>query len=349
MEQIGELDGRELRMYGGGFDFYADTVQAERETAEQEVRNLRQQVRREQRQMQQARERAERRSNSAGRHLADAGLPRIVAGNRKRAAQVAAGKSGDIHAARVGRARARLGEAAQGLREDAPLDLPLPATGVPAGRLVFAGRNLRVQHGGRDLFAAHGVDLTIRGPERIAIQGANGAGKTTVLRLIAGELAPRAGTLRHGPGRVAYLSQRLDLLDADRTVADSLAAHAPAMPASERANLLARLDFRGARMQLPVRALSGGERLRAVLACVLHAEPAPQLLLLDEPTNNLDLATVGHLEQALRAYRGALVVASHDHAFLQAIGLTRELALVEGRLVERTHDQDAPAYVPAVP
>jgi ATPase subunit of ABC transporter with duplicated ATPase domains len=75
--------------------------------------------------------------------------------------------------------------------------------------------------------------------------------------------------------------------------------------------------------------------LRAVLACVLHAEPAPQLLLLDEPTNNLDLAGIGQLEQALLAYRGALVVVSHDEAFLQAIGLTRRLELVDGRLSEQ--------------
>ena len=335
MEQIGELDRCQLRVYGGGFGFYSETARAEREAAEQEVRNLRQEVRREKRQMQQARERAERRSSHAGRHLADAGLPRIVAGNRKRAAQLTAGRSDNIHAARVDQAQARLGETASCLREDATLDVPLPATSVPAGKLVFAGRNLRVQRDGRQLFEERGLDLWIRGPERIAIQGANGVGKTTLLRMIAGDLAPHAGSLRRGPGRVAYLSQRLDLLDPDQTVADSLAAHAPGMPATERANLLARLDFRGARMQLPIRALSGGERLRAVIVCVLHAQPAPQLLLLDEPTNNLDLATVGHLEQALLAYRGALVVASHDDAFLQRIALTRRLELADGRLVER--------------
>jgi ATPase subunit of ABC transporter with duplicated ATPase domains len=93
-------------------------------------------------------------------------------------------------------------------------------------------------------------------------------------------------------------------------------------------------------MHLPAQALSGGERLRAVLACVLHATPAPQLLLLDEPTNNLDLATVALLEQALRAYEGALVVVSHDPAFLSRIRITRWLDLVDGQLLEDIQPHD---------
>jgi ATPase subunit of ABC transporter with duplicated ATPase domains len=98
--------------------------------------------------------------------------------------------------------------------------------------------------------------------------------------------------------------------------------------------LLARFLFRGSRIHLPVGVLSGGERLRATLACVLCAEPAPQLLLLDEPTNNLDLVSVGQLESALSAYEGAFVVVSHDERFLAEIKVDRWLRLSGGRLLE---------------
>ena len=97
-------------------------------------------------------------------------------------------------------------------------------------------------------------------------------------------------------------------------------------------NLLARFLFRGSRVHLPVGVLSGGERLRATLACVLFAEPAPQLLLLDEPTNNLDLVSVGQLESALTAFCGAFVVVSHDERFLDAIGIDRRLRLEGGEV-----------------
>jgi ATPase subunit of ABC transporter with duplicated ATPase domains len=193
---------------------------------------------------------------------------------------------------------------------------------------------MRIRLGYRDVFAAGGVDLTVRGPERIALTGPNGAGKTTLMRLITGELTPDEGRIKRNDGRIAYLSQRLELLDPDRTVAENFAAFAPGRPEAERMNLLARFLFRGARAHLPVGVLSGGELLRATLACVLCAEPAPQLLLLDEPTNNLDLAGVGQLESALNSYQGAFMVVSHDERFLAEIGVKRRLRLADGALRE---------------
>ncbi|WP_327092999.1 ATP-binding cassette domain-containing protein [Nonomuraea sp. NBC_01738] len=348
MDRIAELDRGEVRFFGGGFTAYEEAVRTEQEAAERGVRSAEQELKREKREMQQARERAERRAGNAARNLKSAGLPRIFAGNMKRGAQESAGKAGQTHAARVSDARARLDEAERSVRDDQRIVLDLPGTRVPAGRTLFHGEQLTA----RDLFAAPGLDLTIRGPERVALTGPNGAGKSTLLRLISGDLTPGdgagnggsngasnggshvGGTVRRAEGRVAYLSQRLDLLDLDRTVAENLAAAAPAMPASDRMNLLARFLFRGARAHLPVGVLSGGERLRATLACVLCAEPAPQLLLLDEPTNNLDLVSVSQLESALGSYEGAFVVVSHDERFLEEIKVERRLELSGGRLIE---------------
>jgi ATPase subunit of ABC transporter with duplicated ATPase domains len=334
MDRIAELDRGEVRFHGGNFTEYSDAVRAAREVAEKNVRNAEQEVKREKREMQQARERAARRASNAARNLKNAGLPKIFAGTMKRGAQESAGKANETHAARVSEAKAKLDEAGRAVRDEQKIALELPGTNVPAGRTVFAGERLQVRFGERALFAGQGADLAIRGPERIALTGPNGVGKSTLLRLITGELKPDGGELKRAEGRVAYLSQRLDLLDLDRTVAENLAAFAPAMPAAQRMNLLARFLFRGSRVHLPVGVLSGGERLRATLACVLCAEPAPQLLLLDEPTNNLDLVSVGQLESALSAYEGAFVVVSHDERFLAEIKVDRWLRLSEGRLAE---------------
>ncbi|MFD8150760.1 ABC-F family ATP-binding cassette domain-containing protein [Streptomyces sp. NPDC059720] len=334
MGRIAELGSDELRLYGGDFTFYEEALRAEQEVAEKNVRNAEQELKREKREMQQARERAERRASNAARNLKNAGLPRIFAGNMKRGAQESAGRSGQTHAARVGEARARLDEAGRAVRDEQRITLDLPGTQVPAGRTLFVGEGLQVSLGGRQVFADGGVDLSVRGPERIALTGPNGAGKTTLMRLITGELAPDSGEIRRNEGRIAYLSQRLDLLDPDRTVAENFAAFAPERPEAERMNLLARFLFRGARAHLPAGVLSGGERLRATLACVLCAEPAPQLLLLDEPTNNLDLVSVGRLESALDSYRGAFLVVSHDERFLTEIGVDRRLRLADGTLAE---------------
>ncbi|WP_245718460.1 ABC-F family ATP-binding cassette domain-containing protein [Nocardia miyunensis] len=332
MDRIAELESAEIRFHGGNFTAYEHAVRAAREVAEKNVRTAEQEVKREKREMQQARERAARRASNAARTVGDAGLPKIFAGTMKRNAQESAARANQTHTARVDAARDRLDRAQRAIREDQRIVLDLPGTEVPARRTVFAGEGIGVQLGGREMFAGDGVDLTIRGPERIALTGPNGAGKSTLLRILAGALASDRGRVQHGHGRVAYLSQRLDLLDPELTVAQNLALSAPRLPAAERMNALARLLFRGPAAHRPVRALSGGERLRASLACVLFAEPAPQLLLLDEPTNNLDLIGVGQLESALEAYRGAFVVVSHDARFLTEVRVRRWRRLAQGRL-----------------
>ncbi|MGW4097001.1 ABC-F family ATP-binding cassette domain-containing protein [Mycobacterium sp. NPDC004974] len=332
MDQIAELYRGEIVFYGGNFTAYEEAGRAAQQVAEGNIRNAEQQLKREKRQMQEARERAARRSSTAARNLKDAGLPKIVAGKLKRDAQESAARADDVHARRVDDARSRLDEAERALRDDKVIALDLPDTVVPAGRTVFAGDGLQISRGGRKLFADNGIDLSIRGPERIALTGPNGAGKSTLLRIIDGTLEPDSGTVQRVDGRIASLSQRLDLLDDERTVAESLATAAPSLSHTRRMHLLAQFLFRGDRIHLPVAALSGGERLRATLACVLYAEPAPQLLLLDEPTNNLDLVSVGQLESALNAYRGAFAVVSHDERFLEAIGIDRWLRLDGGEL-----------------
>ncbi|MFI5715737.1 ABC-F family ATP-binding cassette domain-containing protein [Nocardia sp. NPDC051750] len=334
MDRIAELHIGEITYYGGNFTEYEQAVRAAREVAEKNIRNAEQEVKREKRELQQARERAARRSSNAARNLGNAGLPKIFAGTMKRNAQESAGRADGTHSARVDAAKTRLDQAERALREDQKITLQLPGTNVPAGRTVFLGEQLRYRVGDRQIFAGDGIDLAIRGPERIALTGPNGAGKSTLLRILQGGRAAASGEITRADGRVAYLSQRLDLLDPERTVAENLAAFAPDLPAAQRMNLLARFLFRGARVHLRVGALSGGERLRATLACILFAEPAPQLLLLDEPTNNLDLVSVGQLENALNAYEGAFVVVSHDERFLTEIGVQRWLRLSDGRLSE---------------
>jgi ATPase subunit of ABC transporter with duplicated ATPase domains len=327
MDRIAELRDGDVQFYGGNFTAYQDAVADAQRAAADEMRNAESQLKLQKRQMQQARERAARRAGTAARNLKDAGLPKIVAGKLKRNAQESAGRADEVHARRVDDARARLDAAERAVRDDDVIALDLPNTEVPAGRTVLSASGLNIQRGGQMLFADNGIDVDIRGPERIALTGRNGAGKSTLLRMINGDIEPDAGTLTRGDGRVAYLSQRLDLLDEQRTVLENLMSRAPTLSITRRRHLLAQFLFQDNRIDLPVSVLSGGERLRATLACVLYAEPAPHLLLLDEPTNNLDLVSVGQLESALNAYRGAFIVVSHDERFLEAIGIERRMTL----------------------
>ena len=119
------------------------------------------------------------------------------------------------------------------------------------------------------------------------------------------------------------LPQRLDVLDDAASVLENVRAAASTRDPREVRAGLARFLVTGDAVHRPAATLSGGERFRVVLARLLLADPPPQLLLLDEPTNNLDLASVDRLVEALAAYRGALVVASHDLGFLRRVGIGR--------------------------
>ena len=170
--------------------------------------------------------------------------------------------------------------------------------------------------------------LYVRGPERLALTGPNGAGKTTLLREIVRDARTERVPFR--TNAVGYLPQRLDILDDTASVLDNLRAAAPsATPNALRAQL-ARFLIRGDGVDQPAGQLSGGERFRVSLARILLADLPPQLLLLDEPTNNLDLQSVDQLVDALDAYRGALLVVSHDLAFLERLGITTWVELREG-------------------
>lgn len=335
MDRIVELRSSGIGVFGGGFEAYQRAVEIERQSTEKRLRRLQGEVERERRERQQAHERAERRMGNAAKNLAKSGLPRIVAGNRMRTAQASAGKARNVHGARLEDAAARLREAARSFHDIDPVDFSLPATRVASDQLLFSGNGIRVHRGRRRLFGEHGLSLAIRGPERIALTGSNGVGKTTLLKIIAGALRPDEGVIEKDCSRAAYLSQRLEGPDPSLSALDNLARSIPDMPRSERTQLLARLQLRGDRMHLPLGSLSGGERVRVVLACLLHARPAPQLLLLDEPTNHLDLDAVRQLEHALTAYAGAMVVVSHDEAFLQALAPTRRLELTAGEILRR--------------
>jgi ATPase subunit of ABC transporter with duplicated ATPase domains len=334
VDQIADLSGGRVRLYGGNVEAYFDLLAAEQAAAERAVTTAAADVRREHRDLVDAQVKQARRDRMGRQVAASGGLPRIVAYARKRAAQETAGRSRELHAARLQAARDRLGEAEAAVRDDAEIRVDLPATAVPAGRTVLTMTGLA---GPRWHPAArHGTphpsdpgvlaDLIVRGPERIALTGPNGAGKTTLLRAIAGQAALPGVAVRPG-AVVGYLPQRLDILDESLTVVENVRAAAPAASVNEVRASLARFLFRGARADQMAGTLSGGERFRAVLAALLLAQPAPQLLLLDEPTNNLDLASVRQLAQALEAYRGAVIVASHDLPFLRSIGITRWLRL----------------------
>ncbi len=181
------------------------------------------------------------------------------------------------------------------------------------GDEVLGVRNLAKAYGEKKLF--DGITLKIEGGERIALIGDNGTGKSTLIKMIVGELYPDEGRVKTGPQtRTAYLPQIIHFEHPDWNLVENMMAAKRGLSAQSARNRLAAYDFRGEDVFKPVSVLSGGEQSRLRLCMLMDGEI--NFLILDEPTNHLDIAAREWIEDAVESYDGTLLFVSHDRYFI---------------------------------
>lgn len=325
MDRIVELTPVGATVTGGGWTAFAEAraarlarVEAEAERAAAGVRQARAA----------ARQRSERkaRSDRAGRQERAAGSqPKILLDARKNRAEGSDSRVARMSARQLETAGAEYDAAREKVEIVTPLSIDLPASGLATGQSVLSVQDLVFSRDGQRIVDP--LSFEIRGPERIALAGPNGSGKSTVFDLVTGRLQPDSGAVSGRCERFALLDQAVSFLEPALSVVANARRLNPQLSENTVRSALARYAFRAEAAEKPVSVLSGGERMRAGLACLACAAEAPQLLILDEPTNHIDLEAVELLEQALAGYDGAILVASHDARFLDAIGVTRTITL----------------------
>ncbi len=325
MDRIVELSALGAAVYGGNYDLYADRKAAERAAAERGLETAERDVGRVAREGQRAVEKKARRDKAGRAFAAKKSEPRILLGAMAERAETSGAREHLLAQRRADEAEARLIEARERVERVRALAIPMPSTGLAAGRTVaLLDQATWDAPDGRRIVGP--VNLRLTGPERVAIRGPNGAGKTTLLRLLAGDVAPTSGRVERAVTGV-LLDQEAAILRPAETLLEAYRRLNPDATVNDAHAALARFLFRNSAAQRVVGTLSGGERLRAALACVMTGGRPPQLLILDEPTNHLDLDSIAAVEAALGAYDGALVVVSHDPDFLAAIGIDRTIPL----------------------
>src|SRR6476661_4335531 len=281
VSRIAEIDGGEITAYSGNYDFY------ERERAIRE----------------------------ANREAAYARQQAMLAKEQRFIERFAA------HAAKAAQVQSRV----KALDKIEKIELPKKRSVVKFDfrQPARSGEQVAVLEGVTKAYGTRvvhdGLNLIVRRGERWCVMGKNGAGKSTLLKRVAGQVAPDAGTIALGASlQMGYFAQQsLDLLDPDLTVEEQLRADFPHESIGALRNLAGAFQFSGEDVDKKIRALSGGEKTRLVLARML-LDP-PNFLVLDEPTNHLDLATKEMLISSLSAFDGTMLFVSHDRAFLRAL------------------------------
>jgi ATPase subunit of ABC transporter with duplicated ATPase domains len=325
VDRIVELTTVGVTIFGGAWPEFAEAREAARIRAEADLSRAAGALRDAERAVQNAKEKKARRDKAGRASHAKGGAPKIMLGTEKQRAENSGARAGRLAERMIGAHVDALDDARAHVEVLTPLAIALPTTALPPSRELVAFKEVAMAYGPRRLFGPLSFD--IRGPERVAIRGANGSGKSTLLRLIMNQLQPAAGTIRRLTDRLAVLDQHVGLLEPDTTILGNLRRLNPDLSDNEARAALARFAFRNTAALRIAGTLSGGERLRAGLACVFAKSQPPLLLLLDEPTNHLDLASIEELESALSRFDGALIVVSHDERFLQRIGVEREIRL----------------------
>jgi len=279
--KIAEIDGGEITVYSGNYDFYE----------------------------------RERQIREANREAAYARQQAMLAKEQRFIERFSA------HAAKAAQVQSRV----KALDKIEKIELPKKRRVVRfdfrqprrSGDQVVALENIKKAYGRRVVY--DGLSLNIRRGERWCVMGKNGAGKSTLLKIVAGVLAPDSGTVRPGASlTIGYFAQQaLDLLNPDLTIEEQLQRDFPDESIGSLRSLAGAFQFSGEDVDKKIRALSGGEKTRLVMARMLLNPP--NFLVLDEPTNHLDVATKEMLIAALRDFDGTMLFVSHDRAFLRGL------------------------------
>ncbi|WP_099558800.1 ABC-F family ATP-binding cassette domain-containing protein [Hartmannibacter diazotrophicus] len=327
MDAIVELTTLGASRHGGGWSDYRRQKAIEIEAARHDLSTAERQLGEIDRKAQQVAERKSRKDGGGRRKASKGDMPAIIAGGRRDRSEDTGGTMARLAKTRRTQAAAAVSDALNRVEVLLPFSVVLAPTGLPAGREILKLDMVSAGYiPGRPVF--RDLSFSIVGPERVAIAGPNGAGKTTLLKIIAGALPPWTGEARVTPD-FAMFDQTVSLLDSAQTILENFRHINPAADENACRRALARFMFRADAAHQTASTLSGGQLLRAGLACVLGGPTPPSLLILDEPTNHLDVESLEAVEAGLRAYDGALLVISHDETFLEAIGISRRLVLGE--------------------
>jgi ATPase subunit of ABC transporter with duplicated ATPase domains len=319
MDAIVELTSLGATRYGGSWRLYRECKTRELAAARRDLADAKKRVTEINRGTQETAERKARKDRAGQRKRAKGDMPRILAGKRKDRSEDTSGENARL----AERRRTQALEAAASARERIevlqPFSIVLPPTNLPANKTVLTLDAVGVGYE-PDRPVIQDLSLTITGPERVAIVGPNGSGKTTLLALVTGRLRPWTGTVRVTTDFVVF-DQQVSLLDPSASIRDNFRRINPQADENACRAALARFMFRADGALQVVSSLSGGQLLRAGLACVLGGPTPPSLLILDEPTNHLDIDAIEAVEAGLQAYDGALLIVSHDETFLKAIAV----------------------------
>lgn len=322
-----ELGPDGITAYGGNYEFYKQQKENMLHALQQSVDEKERRLRQARTLAREAAERQQRRNARGPKQAREAGIPRIMMNTLRNRAEKSTSKLSDVHDTKIGSIRDEL----QALKQKMPslegIKPYLGASDMPKEKIIFEARSLNHTYGTTPLWPSP-LNFRIRSGERIVIRGDNGSGKSTLVKLLLGEMEPTEGSVERKIGHTLYLDQEYSLVDNNLSLYEQMERfNRNHLPEHFLKTVLHRFLFPADSWAKPCGQLSGGEKMRFTFCCLQISDQAPDLFVLDEPTNNLDIPSLEIITATVSAYRGTLLVISHDDYFLQEAGIEREIVL----------------------
>jgi len=327
LTKVYELSERGISVYGGNYDFYAAQKATEYTALYSDLKSKEKALRTARATERDAIERQQKLDARGKKKQEKAGLPTIAMKTLKNNAEKSTSRIKGVHDEKVGSIAEELTELRRALPDLDKMKLDLDHSSLHNGKVLVRATGLNFRY--RDHFLwDKALEFQVTSGDRIALKGANGCGKTTLVKIILGELQPAYGTVNRAEFSSMYIDQDYSLIN------DTLTVYEQAQQFNSGALLehdvrvrLNRFLFGIDDLDKPCMALSGGEKMRLMLCALTISNQAPDVMILDEPTNNLDMQSIDILTMAVKEYRGTLLVISHDVYFLEEIDVREEIVL----------------------
>lgn len=316
-----------IKTYGGNYDFYLEQKDLENDAFNQDLKNKEKALRKAK---ELERETAERRQklDARGRKKQEkAGLPTISMNTLKNNAEKSTAKLKGVHTEKIEAMTTDLLETRKSIPDIDKMKFDFTNSNLHNGKILFTAENLNFGFNHR-LLLKQALDFQIRSGERIAIKGSNGSGKTSLIKIIIGQLLPTRGTIKRVINNAVYIDQDYSVLDPILSIYAQAEKYASGVLMEHEIKImLTRFLFSPEDWDKRCQVLSGGEKMRLILCCLVLSKVPPELIILDEPTNNLDIQNIEILTAAINSYSGSLLVVSHDGYFLDQIQIQRFITL----------------------
>lgn len=323
LETTFELSEHGIRLYGGNYSFYAGQKEIEEKALDDDIHSEEKAMRQARKKAQEVRERQEKRLSKGQKSKTE--VPRIFRKTLTNSSENTAARLNDKHQEIIQSSRNKLTGLRLQKRAFKELKINFDHAKLPAGKLLIEADRINYTYPeGKPLWNTP-IDFKLYSHNRIRIGGNNGSGKTTLIKLLAGLLPLQSGNIKQTNLNLIYLDQNYTGVDVDSSIEELAERYnINNLPGHEIKIRLDRFLFPASTWSKNCKQLSGGEKMRLYLCCLMINNQTPDLIVLDEPTNNLDIANMQILTQTIANYRGSLLVVSHDKYFIHEIGITGE-------------------------